>query len=209
MVAWFFKPRNSSIAGHVDGVFLLDGLKYPGAVDQDEYAGQIPDALEFVYERTGYKCIAVHTCGGYRQLLNAARIMSEHLDDLQIGVVSFCVVVSMGDDVWNHPYYESRGPATYPNEMIRKDIADGMLMVKEICNRLLSSNTLLVYGSNLLGTKDEGYIEAIVQEIRSCSFRAAVLGDECMGRGPGKFHKYHYWARLARTGGWDLPSSKL
>ena len=193
MVAWFLKPRTLAIGSRVDGVFLLDGCEYGPVVTSrsvdDGMWSDLPLVLDSIYKHTGYVCVAVHAYGGFEELYRAAKMMRMELDELQIGMVSFCVVISEGSkDVYRNRYEL--------DEMIQKKIVKGMVEVRDICIRTLAKRTLLVYGAGLTDTEDDKYIKPIVEEIRYTGAHVVIGGGN---------PEYHSWVRRAN----ELTISKL
>ena len=193
MVAWFLKPRTLAIGSRVDGVFLLDGCEYGPEVTSrsvdDGMWSDLPAVLDSIYKHTGYVCVAVHAYGGLEGLSRAASVMRMSLDELQIGMVSFCIVISEGSkDVYRNRYE--------PDEMILKGIVKGMVEVRDVCIHTLAKKTLLVYGTGLADTRDEKYIMPIVAEMRYTGADVVIGGVN---------PEYYSWVRRAN----ELRISKL
>jgi hypothetical protein len=166
MAPWFLKPRYTAIHKRVDGVFIVDSFGMTGDNSNLPTETYVSDALQYIHWRTGMLCVACQCNGaGYTELDRAARMIRDGLDDLKIGHVSFCVIISMGNDIYSRAWYDRHKRAH--DTQLADSVANGMTRVFVYSKEFLSKNTLVVYG----GTSEVwGYDRAVVAGIEHVWF---------------------------------------
>ena len=168
----------------IDGIFLLDSFGMAGSVAWKKWKTMYTkEALQYVYWRAGIHCVAVqHNGAGYVELLEAAYVMSRRLNTAQAGKVSFCVIVSMGNDIYKHARMVDSG---IDLGLIER-VASGMEKVNQYCREYLATSTLIVYGGASKTWRYDGimawlydqYVNKIVKKINNHgdAIRGSSLG---------------------------------
>ena len=175
MAPRFLTPRYSTIPRRVDGVFIMDSFGKTGGSNWAQT--YVPDALQYIRWRTGMSCVACQYNGaGYIGLYEAARMMRDALNELKIEHVSFCVIISMGNDIYSRAWYDRHGTA--PNTQLAESVANGMTQVFMYSKEFLSNGTLIVYGGtsevwgydtsivSSFGVKYDQYAKEVLKQLR-------------------------------------------
>jgi hypothetical protein len=167
----FVRPRYVSKGREIDGVFLMDSFGMAGGSEvswKKEMYTQ--DALQYLYWKTGLHCVAVQRNGaGYAQLLEAAYLMRRRLG---VTKVQFCVIISMGNDVYGYASDEKQDEGI--DDLVAGRVASGMVEVQRYSQKYLANSSLIVYGGasktwkyiGLMASKYDQYVNNIVMEIR-------------------------------------------
>ena len=175
----------------IDGIFLLDSFGMAGSMGEEWLTMYTQHALQYIYWRAGLHCVAVQQNGaGYVGLLEAAYVMRHELDTAQAGQrVSFCVIISMGNDIYESARMMSEGmnlglPGTDLGLVER--VASGMQEVDQYCREYLATSTLIVYGGasktwrydGILAWLYDQYVDKIIKKIRNHgdAIRGSSLG---------------------------------
>ena len=182
MAPVFVRPPYVPKGRPIDGIFLLDSFGMAGSVDKKGWKTMYTqEALQYVYWRTGLHCVAIQRNGaGYVNLLEAAYVMRRKLDTAQAGQkVSFCVIISMGNDIYKYARMVDEGI----DLGLLERVASGMEKVNQYCREYLANSTLIVYGGTSKTWKYNGimawlydlYVNKVVMEINK--YADAIKGS--------------------------------
>ena len=172
MAPVFVRPPYVPKERPIDGIFLLDSFGMAGSMAWKGWKTMYTqEALQYVYWRAGLHCVAIqHNGAGYVKLLEAAYVMRRELDTAQAGQrVSFCVIVSMGNDIYKSARMMDEGI----DLGLLERVASGMKEVDQYCREYLATSTLIVYGGTSKTWKYDGimawlydqYVTKIIMEI--------------------------------------------
>ena len=175
MAPWFILPKYTPISPPgPHGVFIVDSFGMTGK-NKSRMLTYVPWVLEYIYKHTDMLCVASVCCegydnAGYTELWEGAEQI-RYRKGMRWTALSFCVIVSMGKDVYK---LTKDMPRVY-GDIECEAIAEGMHKLYNYCRKELTNGCLMVYG----GTRevwgyDEGfggiydeYVEAVVQKLRS------------------------------------------
>ena len=178
MAPWFIQPKYTPILVPPDGVFIVDSFGMTGK-NESRMLTYVPWVLEYVYKHTGMLCVAAVCCEGYEnigytELMHGAEEVTRRrrVSGMTWGTaLSFCVIISMGKDVYK---LTKDMPRVY-GDIECEAIAQGMRKVYDYCRTEFTNECLMVYGGTQVvwgydkwfGDIYDKYVHTIVQNLRS------------------------------------------
>jgi len=186
MAPVFIRPPYIPKGKPIDGIILLDSFGMAGQMEKKGPKSMYTqDALQYVYWRTGLYCLGIqHNGAGYANLLEAAYVMRRKLKTDQGGMkVSFCVIISMGNDIYKYTRVVDEGI----DLGLPERIASGMEKVHQYSQEYLANATLIVYGGasktwNYNGIQAERYDSYVESTIMKILQYANVIQGLSLGR---------------------------